>query len=52
MTRYSLQPRDWIFLKGYGYLSFAKLLDHAKQSTTDAFKTASKRVIEKKSRIN
>ena len=24
MTRYSVQPRDRIFLKGYGFLSFAK----------------------------
>ena len=24
MTRYSVQPRDWIFVKSYGFLSFAK----------------------------
>ena len=24
MTSYSVQPRDWIFVKGYGFLSFAK----------------------------
>ena len=24
MRHYSLQPRDWIFAKGYGFLSFAK----------------------------
>ena len=24
MTRHSIQPRDWIFLKSYGFLSFAK----------------------------
>ena len=24
MMRYSLQPRDQIFVKGYGFLSFAK----------------------------
>ena len=24
MTRYSVQPRDWIFVKGYGCLSFGK----------------------------
>ena len=24
MTRHSVQPRDRIFLKGYGFLSFAK----------------------------
>ena len=63
MTRYAVQSRDHIFVKGYGFLSFArimgninkhlsskysqKLLDHAKQYATDAFKTASKRVIQK-----
>ena len=24
MTRYSVQPRDQIFVKGYGFLSFVK----------------------------
>ena len=24
MRRNSVQPRDWIFVKGYGFLSFAK----------------------------
>ena len=24
MMRYSVQPRDWIFVKGYGFLSFTK----------------------------
>ena len=24
MTQYSVQPRDWIFVKGYRFLSFAK----------------------------
>ena len=24
LTRYSVQPRDRIFVKGYGFLSFAK----------------------------
>ena len=24
MTRYSVQPRDQIFIKGYGFLSFAR----------------------------
>ena len=24
MTRYSVQPRDWIFGKSYGFLPFAK----------------------------
>ena len=58
--RYSIEPRDRIFVKGYGFLSFAKnmgkslsnkygqkLLDSAKKSTTDAIKTASKRAIQK-----
>ena len=61
MACYSVQPRNRIFVKGYGFLSFAKnmgrnigknisnnlsskynqkLLDHAKQSATDARKTA------------
>ena len=56
--RYSIEPR--IYVKGYGFLSFAKnmgkslsnkygqkLLDSAKKSTADAIKTASKRAIQK-----
>ena len=73
--RYSVQPRDQIFVKGYGFLSFAKnmgknvgenisknlsgkystgmlamrekIFDYAEQSAADAFKTASKKVIQK-----
>ena len=58
--RYSIEPRDRIYVKGYGFLSFAKnmgknlsnkygqkLLDSAKKSTIDAIKTASKRAIQK-----
>ena len=58
--RYSTELRDRIYVKGYGFLSFAKnvgkslsnkygqkLLDSAKKSTTDAIKTASKRAIQK-----
>ena len=58
--RYSIEPRDRIYVKGYGFLSFAKnmgkslsnkyskkLLDTAKKSTADAIKTASKRAIQK-----
>ena len=58
--RYSIEPKDIIYVKGYGFLSFAKnigknlsnkygrkLLDSAKKSTTDAIKTASKRAIQK-----
>ena len=71
MTPYSVQLRDRVFAKGYGFLSFArnigknvsknirknlrskyslKLLDHAKKSASDALKTASKRVIQKKAK--
>ena len=58
--RYSNEPRDRIYVKGYGFLSFAKnmgkslsnkygqkLLDSAKKSTTDAIKTASKEQFKK-----
>ena len=58
--RYSIEQRDRIYVKGYGFLSFAKnmgkslsneygqkLLDSAKTSTTDAIKTASNRAIQK-----
>ena len=58
--RYSIEPKDRIYVKGYGFLSFAKnigknlsnkysqkLIDTAKKSTTDALKTASKRAIQK-----
>ena len=54
--RYSNEPRDRIYVKGYGFLSFAKnignkygkkLFDTAKKSTTDVIKTASKRAIQK-----
>ena len=58
--RYSVEPRDRIYVKGYRLSSFAKnmgknfsnkysqkLLDGSKKSTTDAIKTASKRAIQK-----
>ena len=58
--RYSIEPGDKIYVKGCGFLSFAKYmgkslsnkygqkhLDSAKKSTTDALKTASKRAIQK-----
>ena len=51
--RYSIEPKDRVYVKGYGFSSFAKnmgthlsneygqkLLDTAKKSTTDAIKTA------------
>ena len=57
--KYSIQPRDKIYVKGYGFLTFAKnmgknlgnkygqkLLDSAKKSTADVIKTASKRAIQ------
>ena len=56
--RYLFEPRYRIYVKGHGFLSFAKnmdknlsnkygqkLLDRVKRSLTDAIKTASKRVI-------
>ena len=59
--RYSIEPQDRIYVKGYGFLSFAKnmdkslsnkygqrLLDSAKKSTTDAIKIASKSAIQKR----
>ena len=58
--RYSIELGGRIFVKGYGFSSFAKnmgkslsnkygqkLLDSAKKATTDAIKSASKRVIQK-----
>ena len=26
MRRYSVKPREWIFIKGYGYFSFAEIM--------------------------
>ena len=59
----TVEPRDWIFVKGYVFLweklwvkkisksvrnkYTQKLLDNAKQSATETFKTASKRAIQK-----
>ena len=53
--RYSIAPRDRIYVKGYEFLSFAKnmgkslsnkysqkRLDSAKKSTTDAIKSANR----------
>ena len=58
--RYSIEPRDRIYVKEYGFLSFVKsmgkhlsnkydqkLLDSTKKSTTDAIKTISKIAIQK-----
>ena len=58
--RYSIEPKNRMYAKGYGFLPLAKnigkivsgkysrkLLDTAKKSTADAIKTASKRAIQK-----
>ena len=58
--RYSVQPRERRYVKGYGFLSFAKnigknvsnkygqkLVDTATKSTADALKIACKRAIQK-----
>ena len=58
--RYSVQPKDRIYVKGYVFFSFAKdmgknvsnkygqkVLDSAKKSTADLIKTVSKRSIQK-----
>ena len=54
--RYSIEPRDGVYVKGYGFMSFArsmrnkyvkKLVDTPKKSATDAIETASKRAIQK-----
>ena len=55
--RYSIEPRERIYVKGYGFLSFAKkmgknlsnkydqkLLDSAKKSKTDAIKTTAEAI--------
>ena len=59
-TRDSIEPRDRIYVKGYGFLPFLKnmgkslsnkysqkLLDTAKKLTIDAIKATSKRAIQK-----
>ena len=58
--RYSTEPKDTIYVKGYEFLYFAKnmgkslsnkygqkRLDSVKKSTTDAIKTASTNAIQK-----
>ena len=58
--RYSIEPRERRYVKGYGFLSFAKsisknlnnkygqkLVDTAEKSATDALKIAGKRAIQK-----
>ena len=63
--RFSIEPIDRTYVKGYGFLSFSicmgknlsnkygqKLLDSPKKSTMDAVKTASKKSNSKSSRRN
>ena len=58
--RYSIEPKNRIYVEGYGFLSFVKnmgnslrnkysqkLLNRAKKSTMDAIKTASEKAIQK-----
>ena len=54
--RYSIERRDRLYVKGYEFMSFArimsnkygkKLVDTAKKPATNAIKTASKRAIQK-----
>ena len=58
--RYSIEPRDRIYIEGYEFLPFAKNMgkslsnkygqkvrDSAKKSTTDTIKTASKKQFKK-----
>ena len=58
--RYSIEPRDRVYIKGCGFMSFArsmsnkygkKLVDAAKKSATDAIKTASERAIQKTAEV-
>ena len=61
---YSVEPRDKIYVRGYGFSPFTKnmgknwnnkysqkLLDSAKKATTDTIKVASKRVIQKTAKV-
>ena len=56
MTRYSIEPRRRKFIKGYGFLSFTRILsnkygkkslDTATKTGLDAAKTAFKKVVQK-----
>ena len=56
----SVEPRDTMYVKRYGFLSFTKSLsskynkriDRAKKSATDALQNCSKRVVQKNCRSN
>ena len=52
--RYSTEPRDRVYVKGYGFMSFArsmsnkygnKLVDTAKKSAADAIKEQYKKLL-------
>ena len=53
IMRYSVEPRDQIYVEGFGFLSFPKLLnskcgqklESLKHAATNALKTALKRAI-------
>ena len=54
--RYWIEPKDRIYVKGYGFMSFTKNIgnkysqksfDTARKSTTEPIKTASKRAVQK-----
>ena len=54
--RYLIEPRDRVYVKGYGFMSFARsmsnkygkqLVDTVKKAATDAIKPAPKRAIQK-----
>ena len=54
--RYSIEPKDRIYVKGYGFMSFTKKIgnkysqksfDTARKSTAEPIKTASKRAVQK-----
>ena len=59
--RYSIDPRKRIYVKGYGFMSFAKnfsdkysksLIDKGINVSKTFAKTASKRILQKKCRSN
>ena len=59
MMRYSIEPRFRKYVKGYGFLSFAKkfgskyvkkLMDTGTKTGIDAAKSSSKRVVQKNCR--
>ena len=46
--KYSMEPKDWIYFKGYGFLCFAKNLDKfLGMSYQKKFKAASKMATQK-----